>query len=169
LRWPYRTLNYIIDESEWAPGLSVAAGRAALLAGYNTWAEVEKTDITINFVGDPEPNPDFLDNVGLDANGECLVDASGFPIGILDLTWAGPYAEIVHGGWIDPAYFEKCLGALARIAGPGPGGEDEGGNSDTNHDNTPMTTIGGNATDLSLVTSGAQPLEAFSVDPRAST
>jgi hypothetical protein len=169
LRWPYRTLNYIIDESEWAPGLSVAEGRAALLAGYNTWADVEKTEITINYVGDPEPNPDFLDNVGLDANGECLVDADGFPIGILDLTWAGPYAEIVHGGWIDPAYFEKCLGSAGIIAVTWSfSGEDENGNSDTNHDKY---------TDLAYVeqyynpiyhwvTSGAQPLEAlFGPDP----
>ena len=114
-RWPYRELNYIIDESEWAPGLSVAAGRDALLAAYQTWEDVEKAGLTINYIGDPVDNPDFLDKFELDANGECL-EEDGFPVGIIDNEFAGPYAELVHGGWIDPVYFEKCLGSSGIIA-----------------------------------------------------
>ena len=28
-----------------------------------------------------------------------------------------PFANIVHGGWLSPDYFEKCLGSADIIAG----------------------------------------------------
>lgn len=157
-RWAYRDLTYIIDESEWFSGLSVAAGRAALLAGYQTWEDVEKAGFAINFLGDPQPNPDFLDNVGLDANGECLVDATGFPIGIVDFTWQGPYADLVFGGWLDPAYFEKCLGSEGII-----GVSWVFSDVDTNHDNYPDQIYVEQYFNpfYHWVTSGAQPLEGI--------
>lgn len=162
-RWAFRELSYIIDESEWAPGLSVPAGTAALLAGYQTWVDVEKAGFTINFIGDPVANPDFLDNVVLDANGNCLVDATGFPVGIIDFTWTGPFADIVQGGWLNPDYFAKCLGSSGIIAVTWSFFD-----VDTNHDNyfdliyveqyyNPI---------YHWVTSGAQPLEGiFGPDP----
>jgi hypothetical protein len=176
LRWPFgsvdhpsRSLSYIIDESEWAPNLAVTAGKTALLDAYNTWDQVQKTDIAINYIGDPVANPDFLDQVKLDANGNCLTDADGFPIGIFDDTWTGPVADIVSGGWLPEDYFSKCLGSNDIIAVTWSFNADDGnGNTDLNHDNY---------TDLAYVeqyynprfhwvTSGAQPLEGvFGPDP----
>ena len=169
LRWPYRSLSYIIDESEWAPGLSVADGKGALLGAYATWDQVEKTDLTINYIGDPQPNPDFLDQVNLDANGDCLVDADGFPIGIFDNDWKGPYADIVSGGWLPEAYFSKCLGSADIIAVTWSFNADDGnGNTDLNHDNyTDLAYVEQYYNpEFHWVISGAQPLEGvFGPDP----
>lgn len=110
-RWPKRSLTYYIDASDFPNGPSPAAVDAALVNGYETWDAVRNITLALTRVPDNQSNPDLLDAVNLNPDGTCsLFD------GIIDTGWQGPYADIVHGGWINPDYFSKCLGSADIIA-----------------------------------------------------
>jgi hypothetical protein len=110
-RWPFRTLTYYIDASDFPSGPSAGSVDAALVSAYETWDAVRNVTLTLNRVPDNQSNPDLLDAINLNPEGTCsLFD------GITDTEWQGPYADIVNGGWLAPDYFSKCLGSADIIA-----------------------------------------------------
>jgi hypothetical protein len=122
VRWPKRDLTYLIDVSDYFPGANTAAVTTALVNAYETWDAVSHINLSLTRVPDTHPNPDVLDAIVTDNAGNCvdIVDTSSpvvldyNPItGEFDLD---PFADIVHGGWLGPAYFEKCLGSADIIA-----------------------------------------------------
>jgi hypothetical protein len=119
-RWPKRDLTYLIDVSDYPPGANTAAVTTALVNGYETWDAIPRVNLDLTRVPDTEANPDVLDAIVTDDAGNCVdivdtsspalisVDANGFNL--------APFADIVHGGWLSSAYFEKCLGSADIIA-----------------------------------------------------
>ena len=136
--WAERDLTYLIDVSDYPAGANAAAFTAALVAGYETWDAVPNARINLTRVADTEANPDVLDAIVTDQNGNCvdIVDVTS-PVllaydpaaGLFDLA---PLASNVVGGWLSPDYFEKCLGSadIIAVTWTFTGG-------DANHDNTP--------------------------------
>ncbi len=120
--WADRNLTYMFDVSDYAPGSNAAAVTAALTAAYETWDAVPNANINLTRVPDTEPNPDVLDAIVTDNKGNCVdivdvtspvVDAYDPATGEFELS---PVADNVVGGWLRPAYFEKCLGSADIIA-----------------------------------------------------
>jgi hypothetical protein len=120
--WADRDLTYMFDVSDYFPGANVAAVNAALTAGYETWDAVPQANINLTRVADTEANPDVLDAIVTDKDGNCVdivdvtspvVDAYDPVTGEFELS---PVADNVVGGWLTPAYFEKCLGSADIIA-----------------------------------------------------
>jgi hypothetical protein len=120
--WADRDLTYMFDVSDYFPGANVAAVNAALTAGYETWDAVPQANINLTRVADTEANPDVLDAIVTDKDGNCVdivdvtspvVDAYDPVTGEFELS---PVADSVVGGWLTPAYFEKCLGSADIIA-----------------------------------------------------
>jgi hypothetical protein len=120
--WADRDLTYMFDVSDYAPGANVAAVSAALTAAYETWDAVPNANINLTRVPDTEPNPDVLDAIVTDKDGNCVdivdvtspvVDAYDPATGQFELS---PVADNVVGGWLSPDYFEKCLGSADIIA-----------------------------------------------------
>lgn len=103
-RWQTRALTYILDDAHYTTDVAPAAVDAALVAAQATWGTVPKPGISTTRVQKPAAgNIEFLDQIVLDGNGDCVdIEDAGFD---------GPYADIVTYGWIDPAYFSKCLGS----------------------------------------------------------
>jgi hypothetical protein len=121
-RWTKRDLTYLIDVSDYFPGANTAAVTTALVNAYETWDAVAHINLSLTRVPDTHPNPDVLDAIVTDNQGNCvdIVDTSSPAVidynpttGQLDLA---PFADIVHGGWLGPAYFAKCLGSADIIA-----------------------------------------------------
>ena len=123
-RWTKRDLTYILDDAHYTTDVPAADVDAALSAALATWGTVPNADIGTTRVSKPAgKNIEFLDQITLDGTGAC--------VDIEDPGFEGPFADIVTYGWIDPAYFSKCLGSDLIIGvtwiffDP----------SDTNHDN----------------------------------
>jgi hypothetical protein len=119
-RWTKRDLTYLIDVSDFPPGANTAAVSNALVNAYETWDAVRNITLDLTRVPDTHANPDILDAIVTDKDGNCVdivdtsspalvsVDANGFNL--------APFADIVHGGWLSPDYFAKCLGSADIIA-----------------------------------------------------
>ena len=108
-RWPdARNLTYLIDASDLTTDAPQGAVINALVNAFETWDAVPRVNVGLTRVADNNANPDFLDNIVRNAAGEC--------VDVTDPTWQGPYANIVVGGWLDPAYFADCLGNPDIIA-----------------------------------------------------
>jgi len=138
VRWTKRDLTYLIDVSDYPPGANTAAVTTALVNAYETWDAVPNITLSLTRVPDTHPNPDVLDAIVTDNAGNCvdIVDTSSPAVldynpttGEFDLD---PFADIVHGGWLSPAYFEKCLGSADIIAVTWSFSD-----VDSNHDNYP--------------------------------
>ena len=162
VRWTKRDLTYLIDVSDYPPGANTAAVTTALVNAYETWDAVPNITLSLTRVPDTHPNPDVLDAIVTDNAGNCvdIVDTSSPAVldynpttGEFDLD---PFADIVHGGWLSPAYFEKCLGSADIIAVTWSFSD-----GDTNHDNYPdlvyAEQYGNN--EFQYVTTGSQYLD----------
>jgi hypothetical protein len=136
--WADRDLTYMFDVSDYPAGSNAAAVTAALTAAYETWDAVPNAGINLTRVPDTEANPDVLDAIVTNSAGDCVdivdvtspvVDAYDPATGQFELS---PVADNVVGGWLTPAYFEKCLGSadIIAVTWTFTGG-------DANHDNTP--------------------------------
>jgi hypothetical protein len=122
LRWTKRDLTYLIDVSDFPPGANATAVTTALVNAYETWDAVRNVTLSLTRVPDVNPNPDVLDAIVTDNAGNCvdIVDTGSPAVldynpttGAFDLD---PFADIVHGGWLNPDYFQKCLGSADIIA-----------------------------------------------------
>lgn len=123
VRWYKNHVTYLLDESDYVgTGLPAAEVDTALVAGYETWNGVPQSSLFTTRVADGGGNYDILDAVVLDGGGNCvdIVDTTSPNLlaydpatGSFDIN---PEADVVFGGWIDPAYFSKCLGS-ANIIG----------------------------------------------------
>ncbi|HET7423602.1 MAG TPA: hypothetical protein VFJ92_08575 [Gemmatimonadales bacterium] len=138
VKWTTRDLTYLIDVSDFPPGANSAAVQTALVNSYETWDAVKNITLNLTRVADNNANPDVLDAIVTDNAGNCvdIVDTSSPAVisydpstGAFDLA---PFASIVHGGWLSPDYFEKCLGSADIIAVTWSFSD-----GDTNHDNYP--------------------------------
>lgn len=138
LKWATRDLTYLIDVSDFAPGANSAAVQTALVNSYETWDAVKNITLNLTRVADVNANPDVLDAIVTDTKGNCvdIVDTNSPAVidynpttGIFNLE---PFANVVHGGWLSPAYFEKCLGSADIIAVTWSFSD-----IDSNHDNYP--------------------------------
>jgi hypothetical protein len=108
-RWPDATnLTYLIDASDLTTDAPQGSVITALVNAFETWDAVPHTSLNLTRVADSHANPDLLDNIVRNSAGEC--------VDITDPTWQGPFADIVVGGWLDPAYFSDCLGSADIIA-----------------------------------------------------
>jgi hypothetical protein len=136
--WADRDLTYMFDVSDYPAGSNVAAVSAALTAGYETWDAVPQANLNLTRVADTEANPDVLDAIVTDKDGNCVdivdvtspvVDAYNPATGEFELS---PVADNVVGGWLSPDYFLKCLGSadIIAVTWTFTGG-------DANHDNLP--------------------------------
>ena len=134
--WADRDLTYMFDQSDYPAGSNAAAVTAALTAGYETWDAVPNVNLNLARVADTEANPDILDAIVTDKDGNCVdivdvsspvIDAYNPVTGEFDLS---PVADNVVGGWLSPDYFEKCLGSSDIIAVTFPFTD-----GDANHDN----------------------------------
>jgi|GEM_PF-1984528 len=121
-RWTKRNLTYLIDASDFPSGPAPAAVDAALVNGYETWDAVPRVNLDLTRVPDTEPNPDVLDAIVTDNQGNCvdIVDVTSPAVISYDPSTGAfeldPFADIVQGGWLGPDYFEKCLGSADIIA-----------------------------------------------------
>ena len=115
-KWPFRTVSYIIDGSDLTVDVPAANSAAAIVSGYNSWNDIENTNITAVQVPDDGTNFDVLDGTFHPISGACL--------SIFDITspnldlGAGlifPAADIVVGGWLKPQYFSSCLGSSSIL------------------------------------------------------
>jgi hypothetical protein len=139
VRWYKNQLTYVLDESDYAPtGLDPAAVDGALNSAYQTWNGIGGTSLSLTRTPDTGGNFDILDAITLDAGGNCVdivdttspnVDAYDPATGEFEIT---PAADIVFGGWLEPAYFASCLGSADII-----GVTWSFSTGDENHDNYP--------------------------------
>jgi hypothetical protein len=119
-RWPQSTVPYILDASDYTQDIAASAVDAALVRAYDSWNAVPRTTISAVRVPDSGANFDVLDGMILDAAGNCVsnIDLTS-PNLIFDPATGGlsiqPEAPIVVGGWLDAAYFDKCMGSSAII------------------------------------------------------
>ena len=136
--WADRDLTYMFDVSDYPAGSNAAAVTAALTAGYETWDAVPQANLNLTRVADTEANPDVLDAIVTDKDGNCvdIVDVTS-PVVISYNPATGefelaPVADNVVGGWLSPDYFLKCLGSadIIAVTWTFTGG-------DANHDNLP--------------------------------
>jgi len=118
VRWYKNQVTYLLDESDYAPTLLPAAEvDAALDAGYQTWNTVRQSSLRSTRTPDGGGNYDILDAIVLDGAGNCvdIVDTTAETLISYDPATGSfeiaPAADIVFGGWIDPAYFSNCLGS----------------------------------------------------------
>ena len=138
LKWPTRDLTYLIDVSDFAPGANSAAVQTALVNSYETWDAVQNITLNLTRAADVNANPDVLDAIVTDNQGNCvdIVDTSSPAVLSYDPSTGAfnlaPFANIVHGGWLNPDYFEKCLGSADIIAVTWSFSD-----VDSNHDNYP--------------------------------
>jgi hypothetical protein len=116
-KWPYRSLTYVIDESDATPDVPVAASSAAIVNGYNTWNNVGNTTMSTSRIADDGTNFDIIDGTLHPVTGACL---SLFDLTSpnLDLSTGNifPEADIVVGGWLPDRYFASCLGSSSILA-----------------------------------------------------
>ncbi len=122
VRWYKNHVTYLLDESDYADTfLPKQDVDAALVAGYETWNGVPQSSLFTTRVADGGGNYDILDAVVRDNAGNCvdIVDTSSPNLiaydpatGSFDIN---PQADIVFGGWIEPAYFSDCLGSADII------------------------------------------------------
>jgi len=118
VRWYKNQVTYLLDESDYTgTGLPPAEVDAALAAGYQTWNGVPRSSLATTRVPDGGGNYDILDAVVLDGSGNCVdvVDTTSPNLIAYDPATGSfeidPEADVVFGGWIDPAYFSNCLGS----------------------------------------------------------
>lgn len=119
-RWPQNTVPYILDASDYTQDVAAANVDAALVRAYDSWNVVPRTTINAVRVPDGGGNFDVLDGMILDAAGNCVSNLDfTSPNLIFDPATGGlsiaPEAAIVVGGWLDAAYFEKCMGSSAIV------------------------------------------------------
>lgn len=115
VKWPYRTLTYVVDSSGMSSDVPAAGAEAAVVNAYNTWNAVANTEITANQIADDGTNFDIFDGT-FDSAGNC-VDLFDLTSPNIDLSTGQITleADIVVGGWISPAYFSKCLGSSSIL------------------------------------------------------
>lgn len=115
-KWPYRTVNYIVDGSDMTTDVPAASAAAAVVSGFNTWNAVQNTDITANQVADDGSNFDVLDGTFHPVTGQCLsifdVTSPNLDLGAGQIY---PAADIVVGGWLPANYFSSCLGSSSIL------------------------------------------------------
>jgi hypothetical protein len=122
VRWYKDHVTYLLDGSDYVDsGLSYLEVDAALMAGYDTWNGVPQSSLLTTRATDGGGNYDVLDAVVRDAGGNCvdIVDTTSPNLIAYDPATGSfeldPEADIVFGGWIDPAYFSACLGSAEII------------------------------------------------------
>ena len=130
-RWVQSEPTYILDASDYTPQVPAGDVDAALVSSFDSWNDIANTDLTAMRIADTGGNFDVID--GTIIGGQCF---SLFDLTSPNLDLANgvilPEADIVMGGWEDPAYFASCLGSNSIIgvtwtfSGP-----------DTNGDNYP--------------------------------
>lgn len=107
--------TYLLDESDYTADESPADVENALVSSFESWNDIPQTTVHAVRVADGGGNYDILDLPTYDA-GVCvdIVDTTSPNLlfydpatGAFDLD---PEADIILGGWIDPAYFSDCLG-----------------------------------------------------------
>lgn len=116
-RWDKPALTYIIDESDYSEDLPEGLQEEALVSSYDSWNEIENTNISINRIADDGSNIDYLDALNP------ITDDQGNIVGydIEDANWTGfcdvcPLpADIVIGGWLPEEYFSLGLGSASII------------------------------------------------------
>jgi hypothetical protein len=139
VRWYKNDVTYLLDESDYAgSNLPAAEVDPALDAAYQTWNGVHGSSLWASRTADGGGNYDILDAVVLDGGGNCvdIVDTTSPNLLAYDPATGqfeiDPEADIVFGGWIDPAYFSNCLGSANII-----GVTWSFSSGDANHDNYP--------------------------------
>lgn len=114
LKWPYRTVSYVVDTSDLTTDVPAAGAMGALVSSYNTWNAVPHAGIQTIQTADDGTNFDVLD--GTFVGGNCVT--------LLDLTspnfnpFTGqifPEADIVVGGWMPASYFASCFGSTSIL------------------------------------------------------
>ena len=119
-KWPYNTVGYILDGSDYTADVAPGQVDAAMQRAYDTWNNVSKTAINAVRLPDGGGNYDVLDGMVLDAKGNC-VSIFDFTSPNLVLNPATgsleilPESDIVVGGWVDADYFAKCMGSSSII------------------------------------------------------
>lgn len=114
--WPKLNLTYVLDASDFTADLAPAATEKTLVDAFGTWNSIENTKIKTARIADDGRNNDYLDALTpIVQNG----DTVGYDI--YDQDWVGLKqdnlpADIVIGGWLDPAYFSLGLGSADIIA-----------------------------------------------------
>jgi hypothetical protein len=123
VRWYKNDVTYLLDQSDYAgTGLPSAEVDQAVDAAFQTWNGVRRSSLWTTRTADGGGNYDILDAIVLDGGGNCvdIVDTTSPNLIAYDPTTGNfeidPEADIVFGGWIDPAYFSSCLGS-ANIIG----------------------------------------------------
>ncbi len=115
-RWPKPNLTYMIDASDNTADLPAATTEQTLVNGFETWNGIENTKIKTARIADDGRNNDYLD-----ALTPIVKDGDTVGYDIYDQDWVGLKqdnlpADIVVGGWLDPAYFALGLGSADIIA-----------------------------------------------------
>lgn len=120
-RWIPSAVAYMLDESDYTNDEPFAAVDDALESAYDSWNAIRNSGLTAIRIPDGGGNVDILDGIILDGDGNCVdvVDLGADNLisynpntGALSFV---PAAHIVVGGWVDPAYFEDCLGSASII------------------------------------------------------
>jgi hypothetical protein len=120
-RWSNPQVTYMLDESDYTTDVLSGDVDAVLVSAYDSWNNIDNTSLLANRLPDIGGNYDILDGVILDPGGNCIdiVDLAADNLIFYDpntgLIAFIPAAHIVVGGWIDPAYFEDCLGSSSII------------------------------------------------------
>lgn len=126
-RWSSSAVAYVLDESDYTTDVATVDVDAALESAYDSWNEIRNSGLTAIRIPDGGGNFDILDGIILDSDpgsptfGECVdvVDLGADNLVSYDPSTGAiefvPVAHIVVGGWIDPAYFEDCLGSAGII------------------------------------------------------
>lgn len=105
-RWPMMDVGYILDESDYTTDVLAADVDAALVSAYDSWNEIQNSNLTAVREPDGGDNYDVLD--GTIVGGVCL-SFFDFTSPNLDFPFIDPEADIVVGGWLPETYFSQCL------------------------------------------------------------
>ena len=112
VKWPYRTLTYVVDGDDMTTDVPAAAAAATIVNAYDTWNAVQNANVTTVQIPDDGTNFDVLDGTFHPVTGQCLT--------LVDITSANfnpatgvisTEADIVVGGWEPASYFSRCFGS----------------------------------------------------------
>jgi hypothetical protein len=108
-------VGYILDQSDYTSDVPFLAVDGALESAYDSWNEIENSNLMATRHPDGGGNYDVLDGL-YDVNGDCvfLYDLTS-PNLDLDAGLIYPEDDIVVGGWVPETYFSQCLGSSSII------------------------------------------------------
>ncbi len=122
-RWMKADVEYVFDRRDFTTQIGESELEAVMVQSFQSWNDIRRTYLNLqrgpDVPDDPLENPDFLDGTfvpGPDGNPVCATFIDVFSPTLIDVTPTGgliidPITDILVGGWLDPAYFELCLGS----------------------------------------------------------